>query len=205
MRRLPLALIALTFFVSGCAALIYQLVWQRYLFTGVGVDIDSVTLIVSSFMLGIGIGGALGGWMADRWPQQRLQLYALAELALAALGCASPWILAALPTLSAAGWPYAAVATACVLLVLVPTTIMGTTLPLLTMYFDETLTNVGVSVGLLYGCNTLGAACGAWLTAAVLFVLLGLQASAWAAAAMNLACFGLTLLAARLVTREGMQ
>lgn len=63
MKKISSALIALTFFASGCAALVYQIVWQRYLFTGLGVDIDSVTLIVSSFMLGIGIGGALGaGW-----------------------------------------------------------------------------------------------------------------------------------------------
>ena len=60
MKKLSSVLIALTFFASGCAALVYQVVWQRYLFTGLGVDIDSVTLIVSSFMLGIGIGGALG-------------------------------------------------------------------------------------------------------------------------------------------------
>ena len=42
MAKLVLILISATFFASGCAALIYQLVWQRYLFTGLGVDIDEV-------------------------------------------------------------------------------------------------------------------------------------------------------------------
>lgn len=198
MKEFSSALIALTFFASGCAALVYQVVWQRYLFTGLGVDIDSVTLIVSSFMLGIGIGGGLGGWMADRWPRERLRLYALAELALAVIGFASPWLFAAMQSLSGWGWSYGGVACAAVLLVLVPTTIMGTTLPLLTMYFDESLANVGVSVGMLYFFNTLGAAFGAWLTANILFMHWGLNASAWTAAAINLGCFSMTLLAVKL-------
>ena len=42
----------LLFFVSGAAALIYQICWQRLLFESVGVDIESVTIIVSTFMLG---------------------------------------------------------------------------------------------------------------------------------------------------------
>lgn len=199
MKKISSALIALTFFASGCAALVYQIVWQRYLFTGLGVDIDSVTLIVSSFMLGIGIGGALGGWLADRWPRERLRLYALAELGLALIGFVSPWLFAAMQSLSGWGWSYGSVALMTVLVVLVPTTIMGTTLPLLTMYFDESLANVGVSVGMLYFCNTLGAAFGAWLTANILFMHWGLNVSAWTAAAINLCCFTVTLLAARLL------
>lgn len=197
-KKISSILIALTFFASGCAALIYQIVWQRYLFTGLGVDIDSVTLIVSSFMLGIGVGGALGGWLADRMPHERLRLYAFAELGLAVIGLASPWLFAALQALSGWGWSYSSVACAAVLLVLLPTTIMGTTLPLLTMYFDESLSNVGVSVGMLYFFNTLGAAFGAWLTANILFMHWGLNASAWTAAAINLGCFSVTLCAAKL-------
>lgn len=198
MAKLVLILISATFFASGCAALIYQLVWQRYLFTGLGVDIDSVTLIVSTFMLGIGIGGGLGGWLADHRPRQRLKMYALAELALAVIGFSSPWLFAGIQSLSANGWSYGGVSTVTVATVLVPTTIMGTTLPLLTMYFDETLSNVGVSVGMLYFFNTLGAAFGAWVAASVLFTGWGLNASAWLAAVTNLCCFGCTLLAAKL-------
>lgn len=198
MKKFSSALIALTFFASGCAALVYQIVWQRYLFTGLGVDIDSVTLIVSSFMLGIGIGGALGGWLADRLPRERLRLYALAELGLAVIGFASPWLFAAMQSLGSWGWSYGSVAFIAILMVLVPTTIMGATLPLLTMFFDESLTNVGVSVGMLYFFNTLGAAFGAWLTANILFMHWGLNTSAWTAAAINLGCFATTSLAARL-------
>jgi MFS family permease len=198
MKKLTPSLIASTFFASGCAALIYQVVWQRYLFTGLGVDIDSVTLIVSTFMLGIGLGGALGGWSADRWPHSRLRLYALAELALALMGSISPWLFSGIQSLSGQGWSYGGVGLLSVCIVLIPTTIMGTTLPLLTMYFDESLANVGVSVGILYFFNTMGAAFGAWLTAHVLFMDWGLNASAWLAALINLCCFACTLLAAAL-------
>lgn len=198
MKKISSTLIALTFFASGCAALVYQVVWQRYLFTGLGVDIDSVTLIVSAFMLGIGIGAALGGWLADRWQRERLRLYALAELGLAVIGFASPSLFAAVQSLGGLGLAYSSVAWIAVLVILLPTTIMGVTLPLLTMYFDESLANVGVSVGMLYFFNTLGAAFGAWLTANILFMHWGLNASAWAAATINLGCFAATLLAAKL-------
>lgn len=198
MKKMAPVLIALTFFASGCAALIYQLVWQRYLFTGLGVDIDSVTLIVSTFMLGIGVGGALGGWLADKRPRDRLKMYALAELALAVIGVSSPWLFAGIQSLSGLGWHYGGVGAVAVVTVLLPTTIMGTTLPLLTMYFDESLANVGVSVGVLYFFNTLGAAFGAWLTANLLFMVGGLNVSAWSAAFVNLCCFVCTLLAAGL-------
>src|SRR3977135_2333362 len=49
------------FFISGFPALIYQIVWQRALFTIYGVNIESVTLVVSAFMLGLGLGSLLGG------------------------------------------------------------------------------------------------------------------------------------------------
>ncbi len=198
MTGLPSVLVAITFLASGCAALIYQLVWQRYLFTGLGVDIDSVTLIVSTFMLGIGLGGAIGGWLADRFAHHRLRMYAFAELALALFGAISPWVFAGIQSLGASGWPYGGVGVVAMAVVLIPTTIMGTTLPLLTMYFDETLANVGVSVGMLYFFNTLGAAAGAWMAAHVLFMYWGLNASAWLAAAINLGCFAMTMLAARI-------
>lgn len=195
-KKIASSLILVTFFSSGCAALIYQIVWQRYLFTGLGVDIDSVTLIVSTFMLGIGIGGALGGWLADRRPSQRLKMYAQAEFALAVIGVSSPWIFSQIQSMSALGWSYAAVSILSVAGILVPTVIMGTTLPLLTMHFDEKLSNVGVSVGMLYFFNTLGAAAGAFLTAHVLFMSWGLNASAWFAALVNLSCFLCILIAA---------
>lgn len=195
MNRLIAGLLLSTFFASGCAALIYQLVWQRYLFAGLGVDMDSVTIVVATFMLGIGLGGALGGYLADRHPTKRIVIYALAELTLGLIGLASPWLLSFLPHGQQLGWGYGTVTAFAMLALLIPTAIMGTTLPLLTVEFDDTYANVGVSVGMLYGANTFGAAFGAWLTSHVLFMSFGLQMSAYTAASMNLICFALALVA----------
>lgn len=187
--RITLLLLMGTFFLSGCAALIYQLVWQRYLFTGLGVDIDSVTLIVSSFMLGIGIGGACGGVMADRWSEKRVLIYGVAELGLAIFGVLSPIIFGEIQNLGGYGWTYANVSIISVFVLLIPTVMMGSTLPILTMHFDEIIENVGVSVGRLYFFNTLGAAFGAWFAAWIGFELLGLGGSIWVAAFLNFSCF----------------
>jgi predicted membrane-bound spermidine synthase len=189
MNRAVSLILLCTFFGSGSAALIYQLVWQRYLFNGLGVDIDSVTLIVSTFMLGIGLGGATGGWLADRHPQHRIHWYAGAELMLCVLGLLSPWAMGWFPTLGVWGIPYAVISAFAMLILLIPTAIMGTTLPLLTMEFDQTLANIGVSVGVLYFFNTLGAAFGAWLVPKILFMEWGLHTSAWVAASLNFFCF----------------
>ena len=54
-------LLQLFFFLSGIPALIYQLIWQRALFAIFGSNIESVTLVVSSFMLGLGVGSLAGG------------------------------------------------------------------------------------------------------------------------------------------------
>lgn len=203
MNRFISILLLLTFFASGSAALVYQLVWQRYLFNGLGVDIDSVTLIVSTFMLGIGLGGATGGWLADRFPKRRVQFYASAELLLCLIGLSSPWALGLLPQLNGMGWNYSLISVTAMALLLVPTAIMGSTLPLLTMEFDQKHANIGVSVGMLYFFNTMGAAFGAWLVGHVLFMQWGLQASAFGAALTNLLCFVCALLAVGIQGRQG--
>lgn len=205
MSKLISILILTTFFASGCSALVYQLVWQRYLFVSLGVDIDSVTLIVSAFMLGIGIGGALGGWIADERAGLRLRIYGLFELALAVLGFLSPWFFGGVNSLIDYGWSSFAINMVAIFVIIIPTTLMGATLPLLTLYFDETLDNIGVSVGKLYFVNTLGAAAGVWLTSHYLYVEWGLRASVWFAAAVNLLCCMCAVVAARILLREKMQ
>src|SRR3984885_14296950 len=83
------------FLVSGAAALIYQVCWQRLLYESVGVDIESVTIIVSTFMLGLGLGSLAGGELADRYPRRALELFALVELATAVFGVFSPSLIRA--------------------------------------------------------------------------------------------------------------
>src|SRR6266513_941714 len=79
----------LLFFLSGFPALLYQIVWQRALFTIYGVNIESVTIIVTTFMLGLGIGSLAGGWLSQRRRIALLPLLAAIELATAAFGIVS--------------------------------------------------------------------------------------------------------------------
>src|SRR5262249_3160615 len=65
--RRMLLLTGILFFASGFAALLYQIAWQHALFGWYGVDLDSVSTIVSVFMLGLGFGAMIGGWLADHF------------------------------------------------------------------------------------------------------------------------------------------
>lgn len=161
---IPDALLATSFFLSGCSALIYQTGWQRALYGIIGVDIDSITIIVSVFMLGIGFGGMLGGWISDRFTSHRIHFYAAAEISIALYGLISLATLVAVGDwLAANGGGSVMTAAAGFIFFLMPTTLMGVTLPLLTLVFNEWQKNIGVSVGQLYFINTLGAAVGAGL------------------------------------------
>lgn len=53
------------FFVSGFSALVYQVSWQRILFTNIGIDLASITVVISVFMAGLGVGAYFGGRIAD--------------------------------------------------------------------------------------------------------------------------------------------
>src|SRR2546428_9398712 len=77
------------FFFSGFPALIYQLTWQRALFRIFGVNMESVTIVVTAFMLGLGLGSLAGGWLSRRSRVPLLVLLAVIELASAAFGAVS--------------------------------------------------------------------------------------------------------------------
>jgi predicted membrane-bound spermidine synthase len=188
--------IVLLFFVSGAAALIYQVCWQRLLFESIGVDMDSVTIIVSTFMLGLGVGSLVGGELADRYPERTLELFALAELATALFGFCSPALIR-----GAAGVAVQhSAATIAVInfgLLLIPTTLMGATLPILVTRTVRLYRNLGVSVGVLYCSNTLGAALGAALTGWVVLYYMGLAATVDLAAVLNITVAALAFVTLR--------
>ncbi len=173
------------FFVSGFPALIYQLVWQRSLFTLYGVNIESITVVVSAFMLGLGLGSFAGGALSGRSGVPQLLVFGLLELGIATFGLASlslfEWVgtfTLGASTLTTGLYSFA--------LVLVPTILMGATLPLLVSYLVNASGNVGRSVGLLYFVNTLGSAAACFAVALVLMRSLGLEGSVQLAAFINL-------------------
>src|ERR1044071_582964 len=89
MRRSEFRWFYLLFFVSGFPALIYQIVWQRTLFAIYGVNIESVTVVVSAFMLGLGLGSLAGGRVSKNPSAPLLMIFGGVELGIAAFGALS--------------------------------------------------------------------------------------------------------------------
>ena len=173
------------FFLSGAAALLYQVCWQRLLFISFGIDIESVTIIVSTFMLGLGVGALAGGWIADRFPRRLILFFAAFELAIGLFGLVSVQLIAWLGDWFV-GESRTIVALVNFILLLLPTSLMGATLPILTADAARRNGGVGVSIGRLYFVNTLGATTGVAFLGMGAFSFLGLQAAIVFAAVINL-------------------
>jgi spermidine synthase len=174
----------LIFFAGGLPALIYQVTWQRVLALYFGVDIYSTTVTVATFMLGLGIGSLCGGWLADRVSRPAMH-YAGLEVLMGCFGFTSlamfSWIGQQL-----AGSSLAVVIVADFLLLLVPTTLMGMTLPLMCRVVVASDRDIGRHLAWLYGVNTFGAALGALLSSYLLIGLFGLDGTTRLAASLNL-------------------
>lgn len=128
-------ILCILFFFSGFPALIYQLTWQRSLFRIFGVNSESVTIIVTAFMLGLGLGSLCGGWISRRTNVKPLLLLGVIELATAAFGLASLQIFERVGAM-VADLPLPALAAINLVLVLLPTLLMGATLPILSGTHD---------------------------------------------------------------------
>jgi spermidine synthase len=172
------------FFFSGFPALIYQIVWERALFALYGVNIESVTVVVTGFLLGLGLGSLLGGYLSRIPGLPLLALFGAAELSTAAYGFFSLSLFHQVGHHTAGISLFGTTAISFVLL-LIPTMLMGSTLPMLLTYSVRTSGNVGGSLGLLYFVNTLGSAAACFLAAAVLMAQLGQSGSVAVAAAIN--------------------
>ncbi|VVE90646.1 fused MFS/spermidine synthase [Pandoraea bronchicola] len=177
-------LISLMFFGSGIPALIYQLVWQRMLAEIFGVQIEAVTVIVTAFMIGLGCGSLAGGWLSTRTGLATLRVFALIELSIAALGAVSLPVLAWVSD-RVLGASLLTTALVTLALVIVPTMLMGATLPLLVRHWVSRSGSTGESVGRLYCMNTLGAAFACVLAAFVIFPLSGMRTATYLAALLN--------------------
>src|SRR5690348_5224555 len=141
------------FFFSGFPALIYQLTWQRELFRIFGVNSESVTIVVSAFMLGLGLGSLAGGWLSGRRGIGALPLLAAIELGTAAFGVVSLGVFEQVGALIV-DWPLPAMAVVNLLLVIVPTLLMGAMLPILVSHLVRRSAEVCGAVGLLFYANT---------------------------------------------------
>jgi spermidine synthase len=183
----------IAFCASGFAALIYQIVWQRVLFAAFGVNVEAVTVVVTAFLAGLGCGSLLGGWLAKAGSTALLRGFGVLEVSIGVFGLISlpffRWIgdiTLALDPVTRGG--------VTALIVMIPTTLMGATLPLLVGYLVRSTGNVGRAVGMLYFVNTAGSALAALAAALFILRLLGESRSTFLAAALNLSIGSLVFL-----------
>jgi spermidine synthase len=210
------ALLYLVFFVSGISGLIYQVVWVRVFGNVFGNTIQSASMVVAVFMLGLGAGSFLVGAWADRRyarsPDSLLRAYGYVELIIGVAGLTIAALLPRLGEVSAlvssytrepSGWyalsPMSFVARAVIAIVLLTpiTLLMGGTLTLLIRHLVRRHVEVsGGRIAALYAANTGGAALGAVLTDFTLVPAIGLWNTQLLAVALNgVAAVGALLLA----------
>ncbi|MCU1283473.1 MAG: hypothetical protein JWM53_7019 [bacterium] len=192
------ALVLACFFLSGASGLVFEAVWTRELTLVFGSTALAMSTVLSVFMGGL----ALGSWLAGRWADRiadRLRAYALAEAGVGLYALVVPLVLAGYPALNAAMYRLLGSSAvglslarfvAAALLLLLPTTLMGATLPLLSRHFvrddGSSGTSIAGTVGRLYAINTFGAVVGTFVGGFVLLPDVGVRATNYAAAATNL-------------------
>ncbi len=190
-----IVLVLLILVISGFAGLTYELVWTKHLMLVFGVSHAAISTVLAAFMAGLAIGSVALGRVADR-VRHPLRLYALLELGVGASAAALPFTLSAVNDayvsmargMPAHSWALAAARfLLCFALLLVPTTLMGGTLPAIGRHVIRRSEAVGLGAGVLYGANTVGGILGAAMTGFVLLGAMGAHRTAMLAVALNAA------------------
>ncbi|HST29784.1 MAG TPA: fused MFS/spermidine synthase [Chthoniobacterales bacterium] len=192
-RHTSLLVLSVVLFLSGISALIFETLWLRLSGLAFGNSTWAAALILSSFMAGLALGTAVAASVKLR--MRPLKLYATLETAVAVFGCtivfALPILGELLRPLFQALWSHQPLLLALRVLIsfvilLIPTTAMGLTLPV--VLEDPILREqrFGRSVGLLYGFNTIGAVAGALMGELLLIKVFGLWGTSLCAGLLNI-------------------
>ena len=191
---IPFAAILLLFFVSGGCTLVFQVVWVRMLVPVFGMSVFAVSTVLTVFMAGLALGSWWFGRLIDRGGRA-LRVYAWLELGIGLFALVFPLILARLDVLytffyrQTGGNDYAFALVRfviCFAVLLVPTTLMGGTLPVLSKFVVRRMERAGRRIGALYAVNTFGATVGCAAAAYVLLEQFGTRGTTYVAAAGNL-------------------
>ena len=183
-----IAVFGLIFFCSGFSSLIYQIAWQRLFTLYYGVGPSWITLTVSVYMAGLGIGSLVGGRLSEG-KRDNILLYCGVEFFLGAFGYCSVLLLQTLGQHTAGSGFLACLAYTSGFL-LIPTFLMGMTLPILTKVLSAVQPDISLIVARLYCLNTLGAALGSLAASFVLISFFGVDIAIYCAASINLLMAG---------------
>jgi spermidine synthase len=191
-------LVVVCFFLSGLTGLIYEILWTRMIVKVIGCAPFAVSIVLTVFMGGLGVGSYLASRTVDRVkePLRLVRIYGLLELAIGGYGLVLPALLIVFMPLYAAVYNqlfsysllYNILTFAgCCLLLVVPVICMGATLPVLCRFYVVRLSHLGTHAGRLYGLNTIGAAFGSLLCGFWLINLLGMWGTLALAVLLNAA------------------
>jgi len=199
MIKLDTLVLFILFFLSGLSGLIYESAWSQQLSLIFGSTELAIAAVLASYMGGLALGASLIGIFINRIKNPVI-LYALFEIIIAISALLAPSLLELVsdvygllftaPELMSISASHALVYVGGSFLVLmIPTTLMGATLPLLAKYVVQKEQKLGSTVGFLYAINTLGACGGALLSAFVLLPFLGLGQTIYVAVLINIVIF----------------
>jgi spermidine synthase len=192
--RRSLGILLAAFAASGCAALIYEIVWFQMLQMVIGSTAVSLAVLLGTYMGGMGIGSlVLPRLISPR--RHPLRVYAWFELGIGAVGLG---VLFGMPTIvrfytANAGHGFGGIllrGAVSALCLLIPTVLMGATLPILSRGLETTPRGVA-RMGFLYGGNTAGAVLGCLLAGFYLLRVYDVSIATYAAAAINLLAAGI--------------
>jgi spermidine synthase len=189
-------LILVCFFFSGVTGLIYEILWTRMIIKVIGCAPFAVSIILTVFMGGLGLGSYIAGRIIDRVkePLRLVRIYGFLELAIGGYGLVLPMLLVGFKPVYAFFYnrlfAYFMVYSfltfvGCGILLAVPVICMGATLPILCRFYVTRLSHLGSHAGRLYGLNTIGAAAGALLCGFWLINLLGVYRTLALAVVLN--------------------
>ncbi len=182
------------FFLSGFSSLVFEIIWERMLTQVFGHSSFALSTLLTAFMAGMALGSWLAGRIADRL-EHPLRVYGALEGGIGLYAFVVPLALDYLPALYGAMFDHflndfylfslLRFAAAFAILI-VPTTMMGATLPIVSQWISERERLFQGSIGFLYGINTVGACFGALTAGFMLLPNFGLSATNTTFAIVNL-------------------
>ncbi|PIX14087.1 MAG: hypothetical protein COZ72_06850 [Elusimicrobia bacterium CG_4_8_14_3_um_filter_50_9] len=198
------------FFLSGATGLIYQVIWARMLGLVFGNTTYAVSTILAGFMAGLAIGSWYFGRFVDRAESSPLKIFSWLMLGIGIYGALTPVLFGIIRKIYVL-FGIAQITTGSILLVfllgfitiLIPTALMGGTLPVLAKWLEQQSeagggqSSIGNTVGILYSVNTWGAVLGAFLTGYVFIMIFGVRGTLYLAATVNIAIAGIVVVLSR--------
>jgi len=197
-------IIYLLFFLSGVTGLIYEVVWTRMFALTFGAKAFAISTVLAAFMAGLALGSFYFGRLIDRRGDP-IKIYAFLEILIGIYALIMPLLILLLNKVYVGVYHQfsASFLTMSVIrfilsfiVLMVPATLMGGTLPVLSKFLATRLERLGLKVGSLYSINTIGGAVGCFVAGFVLIQLLGIRATIYVASAANLV-IGIAALALR--------